>query len=215
MNKILSIGAEAILIKTKWFAYEAVEKIRLPKLYRNSALDLIIRKKRTINEARLIFEAHKIGVATPVFYDVNLRKPSIVMEFIDGKLLRDIMKNLDKNRIRKIFSVIGKYTALLHLNGITHGDLTTSNIIVNDKKVYIIDFGLGSFSRRIEDMGVDIHLLLRSLEFSNIQLSKIAFYSFLMSYKEIMREKSSLIINKVKEIRLRGRYISNREPLNL
>ena len=49
---------------------------------------------------------------------------------------------------------------------IIHGDLTSSNIMINltaEHKVYIIDFGLSSFSENIENKAVDLNVFEKSL----------------------------------------------------
>ena len=47
------------------------------------------------------------------------------MEFIDGKLVKDI---LEESNFIKLGKEIGEKIAILHNNNIIHHDLTTSNI---------------------------------------------------------------------------------------
>merc|ERR1712210_203585 len=66
------------------------------------------------------------------------------------------------NLAQKIGQMVGK----LHKNNLIHGDMTTSNMLVDanqDQQIYVIDFGLGDFSGTPEDKGVDLYVLERAL----------------------------------------------------
>lgn len=213
-SKIISLGAEAVLLKIDWFGLPAIKKVRISKNYRNPLLDRVIRSRRTVLESRLLMEAHIRGVPTPVIYDVKPQEYSIIMEYVDGVKLRDILKDLPLERQLDVFFDIGYYSGILHENGICHGDLTTSNILYVKQldKICFIDFGLGTFSRELEDIGVDIHLFLRSLESVHYNVVDKAFPNFLEGYKSVRGEKETLnALRKVKEIRSRGRYVAERK----
>ena len=45
---------------------------------------------------------------------------------------------------------------LLHTHCIIHNDLTTSNFIVDNGELVLLDFGLSYYSARIENQAVDI-----------------------------------------------------------
>ena len=96
------------------------------------------------------------------------------------KKVRDI---LEKSNYEKICREIGKRVADLHKNEIIHGDLTTSNIIFNDK-IYFIDFGLSFFSKKLEDKAVDLHLLKQALESKHHTIWKKCFDSVLQGYQK-------------------------------
>ena len=129
--KILKKGAEADVYISSWNGKKSVLKIRKEKKYRNSSLDTRIRKQRTIREAQIISHVKSFGISTPLIYFVNYKNFSIYMQFVKGKLIRD----MDENSIPKICLQIGKIVGKLHQNGIMHGDLTTSNF---SKASYII-----------------------------------------------------------------------------
>ena len=52
--KMLKKGAEADVYLSSWNGKKTVLKIRKEKKYRNSSLDIRIRKQRTIREAQII-----------------------------------------------------------------------------------------------------------------------------------------------------------------
>src|SRR3989338_10744383 len=78
-------GAEAVLRKTDFLGFPAVEKLRVEKKYRNSALDRRIRGERTRREARLLARAKSADVFCPVVYCVG--EVSITMKFLKGMML--------------------------------------------------------------------------------------------------------------------------------
>ena len=59
---------------------------------------------------------------------------------------------------------IGETIGILHKNDIMHGDLTTSNLLYDDKtnQIYVIDFGLSQKDCKIEDKAVDLYVLERA-----------------------------------------------------
>ncbi len=211
-EKIISIGAEAIIMKGKWYGYDVIIKKRIPKSYRETVLDNLIRRDRTINEAKIMCEVKKLGVPCPTILEVDLEEATIIMDFIKGERLSKIITKLSEEKLKEIFTLMGKYVALMHQNGIVHGDLTTSNIILTPEgKIFLIDFGLSAYSNQLEDKGVDVHLFLRALESTHYSISKKAFNWFLEGYASILgKEEAEKIVRKVSEIRMRGRYVEER-----
>ena len=176
-----------------------VEKIRRVKGYRHPKLDEIIRKSRTKTEAKIISLARKHGVPTPIILDVEDNK--IVMERIKGKPVKDVMS-------KEISREIGKLVARLHKAGIIHGDITPMNMIYYNGKIYFVDFGLSFIEDRVEPKGVDLHVYFESLKagFDNWNELKEA---FIEGYRKEY-EKADEILERAKEIELRGRYIEKR-----
>jgi Kae1-associated kinase Bud32 len=129
------------------------------------------------------------------------------MEFIDGKPLS---KNLDKlSNYRKICKQVGKDLAKLHNSGIIHGDLTTSNILLEKKtsKIFFIDFGLSFHSNRIEDKAVDLHLIKEALEAKHPKIFKNSFKKILKGYKK--SENFQKVLTRLEKVESRGRYKSS------
>lgn len=196
MKNIIARGAEAILYKEN----DKLVKERIKKNYRLEALDKEIRKSRTRKEAKLL---QKVDFSPKVF-DVDEKEMKITMDFIDGKLVKDILDNLKKDEREKICEEIGENVAKLHNSDIIHGDLTTSNFIFN-KKVYFIDFGLGFVSKKIEDKAVDLHLLRQALESKHYIHVKKCFEDVLEGYKRISNSYNE-IIKRLEKVEQRGRY---------
>jgi TP53 regulating kinase-like protein len=199
---LIKKGAEADIHLTDWYGRKAVRKVRKPKKYRNKFLDEQIRKKRTLHEAEMISSAKKVGVATPLIYFVDPKNSAIVMQYVKGDLVRDVIsKNLRLSR------QMGVLTAKLHAKNIVHGDLTTSNFITFDHKLVLIDFGLSYYSDRIEDKAVDIRLIKEIMSSAHSTIFDNAFKLFMEGYESVNGQKfTARIMRKVKEIEGRGRY---------
>ncbi len=175
-----------------------VEKIRKPKRYRHSKLDEYLRRSRTRTEAKIIALARRIGVPTPIILDVEGDK--IVMERIKGEPVKNIMN-------REISREIGRLVAKLHRAGIIHGDITPMNMILSNGKIYFVDFGLAFIDDRIEPKGVDIHVYFESLKASFDDWEELK-EAFIEGYREY--EKAEDVLNRAREIELRGRYVEER-----
>jgi TP53 regulating kinase-like protein len=213
IESVLGIGAEAVLLKGSLSGQEVVVKYRLKKNYRNEDLDRILRYERTVLEAKLLSKAALTGVSVPSVVLVYPEEGILVTSFIRGERLKEYMGTAQPENLKKIFQTIGREVGALHEANIVHGDLTTSNVILTPAgEPVIIDFGLGFFSNRDEDAGVDIHLFRRAIESTHPSLLDTAFNSFVKGYREARgKEKTTQILRKVKEIRMRGRYVRERK----
>ncbi|HJU34187.1 MAG TPA: KEOPS complex kinase/ATPase Bud32 [Nitrososphaera sp.] len=191
-------GAEADIYIVEWDGKKAVSKMRSPKSYRHPELDSTIRKHRTIHEASFMSAAKSAGVMTPFVYFVDPTRTEIIMEFIEGQNVRDVLTP-------EICYKIGRSAALLHASNIIHGDLTTSNFVV-DKRLVLLDFGLSYYSERIEDMATDIRLMKEVFTSAHIAIRK-AFPSFVEGYASVTgAKKTDKILQNVRNIEQRGRY---------
>lgn len=207
MEKLIRKGAEASIYLSRWFELPAVRKERLPKHYRQKALDQAIRTQRTLREASLIVKARQAGVPTPLIYFVDPKKGEIIMQYLEGKRLREIFLNSNTNLKKSLAREAGRMVARLHRAGIVHGDLTTSNFIFCDEKSYLIDFGLASQSNKFEDMGVDLHLIKEVLNSAHYEDFQVLFLQIVDGYEEIAGKKTAKkVLEVVAEIERRGRY---------
>jgi TP53 regulating kinase-like protein len=207
---LIKKGAEAELYHGDWLGFDAIFKRRVPKNYRNRDLDSLIRSTRTSLEAKLLSESRRLGVPTPIVYMVDLEKAEITMSHIDGVPMKRLINDLDQEGVRSAFEEVGELVGRLHRGGIVHGDLTTSNMIMKDGRIFFIDFGLGEYSSSTEARGVDIHLMRRTLESSHHEASKLAYSSFIAGYSKIMSSSAQEVIRRVGEIRRRGRYVEGK-----
>ncbi len=211
MSKLIAKGAEASLYLEEFYGRPAIRKHRRPKPYRLPQLDAKLRTDRTVREARLLSVARRAGVATPVLYQVDVDAATIIMEYIDGQRLKELVPELTKAKRRSLFQEIGKAIARLHQHEVTHGDLTTSNmLLLSPKLIYFIDFGLAAITQNIEDYGTDLHLLRRVLLSTHYTHWEDCYSAFQKGYRATFGEGSAKVFRKVEAIESRGRYITER-----
>lgn len=207
-------GAEANLYLADWHGRRVVLKKRLPKEYRHVTLDEQIRTYRTVHESQLMHEAKEAGVPTPKIFLIDVKNTTIIMEFIEGKQIKLLLNDLSEIERRNLCFGIGQLIAKLHKKGVIHGDLTTSNMIMNaNGKVFFVDFGLGEKSEELEARGVDLHLMKRALESTHYQFAESCYKSVIDGYGSLLSSKElQNILEKIKEIERRGRYVAERRP---
>ncbi|MFB5604145.1 MAG: KEOPS complex kinase/ATPase Bud32 [Candidatus Nitrosomaritimum aestuariumsis] len=201
--KLIKKGAEADIYVTEWKNSDAILKIRKSKNYRNPILDKNLRKQRTIKESQTIMEVKSFGIPAPLVYFVNLEKSSILMQRIPGKPIHD----LPESKVITLAKQMGNLVGMLHQNGIMHGDLTTSNFIFFQNKVYVIDFGLSQKTIKPEDHAVDLRLIKEILNSAHAKIMEKAWKNFLTGYGSVVGTAQYFkIIKLVSEIESRGRY---------
>ena len=200
-------GAEAILEEGKWFDLDVIRKIRIAKEYRIAQLDNELRNSRTITESRLLIAAKKIGVPTPYIYEIDLKEATIVMENIEGVIVKELLNSNipDKEKIA-IVKEIGRLVGKLHSGEIIHGDLTTSNILLKDNKITFIDFGLGKFSSAVEDHAVDILLIKKCFTSTHTNREKQFFKAFQEGYK-LSKNNANSVFKRAVKVEARGRHL--------
>jgi len=206
-DELFHKGAEASLYRGEWFGRQAVIKIRHPRKYRHPHLDYKLRITRTSREANIISATKKAGVKVPLIYEIDFQQTALIMEYIEGNLLRDAIANMSQNTLEQIFSDIGASIGHLHNFRIIHGDLTTSNMIYTlDNQICFIDFGLAGFSSETESRGVDLLLAKRTLSSTHPAVFETCYEALIASYLKIV-PMSNEVISKITEIESRGRYV--------
>ncbi len=215
--KLIQQGAEAKIFLGK----NIIIKNRIPKTYRHPQLDNQIRIRRTRSEAKILTKAHALKINIPKVLDTD--KFTIKIEYINGDKLSETLNSYSEKKQFKVMQQLGKQVSLIHKNNIIHGDLTTSNTILSTRhtdtpntehrinQVYLIDFGLGFISTKIEDKAVDLHLIKQALEAKHFrspdhllgQNHENLFKHFLKKYKW---EDSDKIIERLIAVERRGRY---------
>lgn len=206
-GKLLYKGAEADIIEGKWQGTAAVYKVRKPLPYRLPILDDAIRRSRTIHEAQMIHSARSAGVRTPHLYAVDVPNCTLIMEYIRGERISDLMPTFDIDEIRSLFSRIGRDIGSLHNASIMHGDLTTANVVRDGHGLVFIDFGLAIRTSRTEDFAVDLRLIKETLGGAYPDVSAVALDSLFEGYEEVVGDsKASATLKQLRSIERRGRY---------
>lgn len=200
MEKIIAQGAEAVLIRRN----DQLTKRRIKKGYRHPELDKKIRIRRTRREAKILNKTSKT-INTPQVLHVDEKKAEIIMKYVQGEILNDYLDTLPIKESLKICFDIGSEVGLLHNLDIMHGDLTTSNMILKENKVTLIDFGLGFHSKRAEDRAVDLRLLHQALKSKHFKHSNQFFEQVIKGYK-VTNKTYKMVLKQLKVVESRGRY---------
>ncbi len=198
-------GAEAVIYEGDLRGLKVIVKRRVSKPYRHPELDRKMNEERTAKEARMMYLALKAGVNVPAVLFVLPPEYTIIMEYVEGTLLKDY-----RGLNRGMGVVIGEAVGKLHSSGVVHGDLTTANMILSpDNELFLIDFGLARKSDDVEDQATDVHLFMRALESVHPHVKEEVMQGFVEGYSRHVSYYRD-VLEKVKEIRMRGRYVEER-----
>jgi len=173
---------------------EVVEKHRHQRAYRHPKLDERLRRERTRGEARLLSDARRQGVRTPVIRDIDTAEMKLILQRVGEDDLRDA---LTAEHVR----TVAEQLARLHEAGLVHGDPTTRNVRVGDR-VSLIDFGLGYYSGDPEDHAMDLRVLLGSLAGTDDDAERLR-NAVLDAYRGAGDDS---VLDRLSEIEARGRY---------
>lgn len=204
---LLYKGAEADVIRAKWCGIDAVYKVRKVLPYRLAVLDSEIRRQRTIHEAEMISSAKRAGVGTPYLYFVDPANATLVMEFVEGHRMKDLVSSARRDDVAALFEQLGADTARLHLTGIMHGDLTTANVVKRGGGLVFLDFGLSVHSSRVEDHAVDLRLIKETIVGAHSSIAAPALDSLFKGYERVAgRVRAKAVFKQLRAIERRGRY---------
>lgn len=157
----LHLGAEAEVWKGTWFGTQAVRKQRRPRSWRHPDLDHRLGVRRMISEARLLIRSRKAGLSVPAVLDLDYEGGQLVLEHLSGKPLIDVLNapDGDADDVEATLRRVGEAVRMLHREAITHGDLSTNNVLIEGEQIHLIDFGLASIEYDVERFGIDLHVL--------------------------------------------------------
>ncbi len=103
-------------------------------------------RRRFLREARVISALNHPHIATiHDFGETEDHQPFIVMEFVNGPTLDDLIRNntLTLERTLEIMEDVAEALAEAHRHGIVHRDIKPSNVALNERgEVKVLDFGL-------------------------------------------------------------------------
>jgi Kae1-associated kinase Bud32 len=165
----VSEGAEATLRAVDWWGFPALLKARDAKRYRPKPLDERLRRERTRTEARLLVDARRLGVRTPIVYDLDTERCRLILEELPGPTLKAVLEDASlppatvDGAVRRFGEALGR----LHAGRISHGDLTSSNVLLPEGPagpVAFLDLSMGSRSAGLEELGIDLHLVEEDLK---------------------------------------------------
>ncbi|XP_064611519.1 EKC/KEOPS complex subunit TP53RK-like [Liolophura sinensis] len=208
-------GAEAKVSVCDFYGKPCIVKERFPKAYRHPSLDKTLTLRRIKAEVRAIMRCRLQGINVPALYFVDLERSCIYMEWVKNS--RSVRDYIDKvqgqgdamdSRLKQLATSIGHVLGRMHTHNIIHGDLTTSNMLLqgslDEYKLWLIDFGLSDIEAAAEDKGVDLYVLERAILSSHPKTREF-FEDILSAYRTANKGGADAVIDKLEEVRLRGR----------
>jgi Kae1-associated kinase Bud32 len=110
------------------------------------------------NEVKLMIWLHAKGVPIPPLWDVDFEERRIIMARVEGRQLIDVLQ--EGGSSEDLLRGVGTAIRSLHRNGVTHGDLSTNNILITPSgEARLIDLGLANMEYELEGYGIDLHVL--------------------------------------------------------
>lgn len=221
---IIKQGAEAKLSIGEFGGKQCLIKERFVKHYRHPDLDTHLTKERMRAESKAVTRCQAAGVNAPQIFHMDLNERKIYMKYYETSItakayINDIIPKLSdgterEQRLNKLAEEIGVCVGKMHANNIIHGDLTTSNILLDPLEsddgtfaqytLIMIDFGLSSYGQNSEQKGVDLYVLERALLSTHSGVPNL-FNTILDAYKVTNTANPSETIAKFEEVRARGR----------
>lgn len=230
---VVSQGAEALVLATDVHPYlptksKLVVKYRPSKPYRHPTIDAMITKSRTIGEAKFMAKLARVSIPAPALVLLDAPNGIIWMESVGDLLangsissLKNYLWHLEKagedctsEEVESLLQKTGLVIGRLHMNDMIHGDLTSSNIILQRGQALLIDFGLSSYSTLSEDKAVDLYVMERAVDSTHSDFAERYNNWLLNGYKETLcgeygskggKKKYAETIKKLEDVRLRGR----------
>ncbi|KAG4435929.1 serine/threonine-protein kinase bud32 [Cadophora sp. M221] len=233
--QLITQGAEALLFRSTYLLPDlpCALKYRPSKPYRHPILDQRLTKHRILSEARVLVKCRKEGVAVPAVYALDELKGWLMIEWIEGEVVRvrlnewlkrrkdaGIKEGVDDEELVGLMRRVGDAVGKLHAVGVVHGDLTTSNLMLRpwskermngsapeDKvlngEIVLIDFGLASQNSQDEDRAVDLYVLERAFGSTHPRAESL-FKEVLSAYGKSFKG-GNVVLKKLEEVRMRGR----------
>ncbi|KAH6610820.1 tyrosine kinase [Trichoderma cornu-damae] len=224
---LISQGAEGRLYKTTYLLPDipCALKYRPPKPWRHPVLDRRLTRHRILSEARILSKCRRDGLRVPSVYALDEAAGWLMLEWIHGTPVRvNINARLGgrtegiegDDELRDLMRRIGTAVGRMHSIGIIHGDLTTSNMMLDppaggqtdgagglEGEIVIIDLGLASGGVHDEDRAVDLYVLERAFG-STHPRAECIFGEVLDAYKKSFKQ-AGVALKKLEEVRMRGR----------
>ena len=158
----LHLGAEAEVWSGTWMGRPAIKKMRRNRAWRHPDIERRLGYRRMLSEVRILIRIHSTGMPVPAVWDVDLDNGRIIMEKMQGRPLIQVLRDevSKPDFIKSALENSGKAVRMLHRMAITHGDLSTNNILIDEKaNAYLIDFGLSAVEYEVERFGIDLHVM--------------------------------------------------------
>ncbi|KAJ8607969.1 hypothetical protein MRB53_039973 [Persea americana] len=235
--QLITQGAEAHLYKTTFLSASrpVALKIRPKKQWRHAILDKRLTRSRILAEARVLAKCLREDVRVPAVLALDADDGWLIVEWIHGVTVKQALRERKANastgtketggedmELRALLRRVGAAVGKLHAAGIIHGDLTTSNMMVEpqvpqqqeesrDKlvpgalagEIVLIDFGLATQAVQEEERAVDLYVLERA--FGSTHPREEALFGEVLAAYEKSYKGARITLKRLEDVRMRGR----------
>ncbi len=105
-----------------------------------------VERARFLQEAKAVGSLSHPNICTIYGIEEEAEQSFIVMEFVEGRTLKELQKNIPMKQAVEIGIQVADGLAAAHEKGIVHRDIKPDNIMIRkDGRVQIMDFGLAKF----------------------------------------------------------------------
>ena len=105
---------------------------------------------------------HRAGLQVPALLELDPAEGVMVMERIPGRPLIEVLRDasMSSGQLQYALQSTGAAIRNVHRLAITHGDLSTNNVLIDDQgNATLIDFGLAVIDYEVERFGIDLHVI--------------------------------------------------------
>lgn len=210
-GRLISQGAEALVFELPRDGQ--VVKFRPAKPWRLPELDSMLRTRRTNQESRVMRKLAEAQIGVPNLVHVDAKNGLLFMEYISGQSLKQATWDCEgalTTEVRRLYQQLGNSVARMHGLGVMHGDLTTSNVMIDhDHNLRLIDFGLSTQHATIDDKAVDLYVLERAIGSTHpleveVLMSEEVMPAYIAQAKEL-NENLDFLMKKLEKTRAGGR----------
>ncbi len=165
-----------------------------------------------VQEARSLVRARKLGLRVPDLLFLHAASGVLIEEEVQGVTLKEHLKRSERSEQVRCVREMGRMVATLHRAGMLHGDLTTSNLMVERAegpealpRLVMIDFGLSDASAAThEDKGVDLYVMERAFDSTHPGQTYLV-QECLDAYRDADPDHAHPVLERLDGVRLRGR----------
>ncbi|KAF2222409.1 kinase-like domain-containing protein, partial [Elsinoe ampelina] len=222
---LISQGAEALLYHTTFLRHSLpiALKYRPPKPYRHPTLDRRLTRQRILAEARILNKCCKEGVPVPAVLGVGAEEGWLAISWSGGEMVKRFLMGVKgggggeegegqgRGLVERVLRLVGGAVGRLHAAGVVHGDLTSSNMLIEwgregggEAKIVLIDFGLAQMGTADEERAVDLYVLERAFGSTHPELEELFAKEVLGAYGESYKG-AKVALKRLEDVRMRGR----------
>jgi diguanylate cyclase (GGDEF)-like protein len=144
ITECLGSGGMGVVYKARQRQLERIVAIKMPHL---SNISSGPSRNRFEREAQTMAKFSHENIVQVYDYNAKVKRPYIVLEYIKGQELADLLSRPDQISIGGVLHVLRQIANGLdyaHKYGVIHRDIKPENIVIDDKRrcVKIMDFGL-------------------------------------------------------------------------